>query len=241
MSPGQPTAKTNRSTLIPKWPLIGSGNGTGSYTATSADQNPGVVYDGYVTSSDLEQMKSAIRGANAHGAGNIAIFSTQNIQIGSATVRGGDFDDSVATGAYFANMRAAALYAGGVALDVPPSYYIARPLRYQHYVAQVVRWRRAQHIRVSLTVSPHADGCRFDDAFMENTKKLVTDLRRSHAMPTQWVVERYDPKNCGNDLADDSTPESLNAIALYLASLPDTGPPGSRPAGSNGITDAFLQ
>lgn len=104
-----------------------------------------------------------------------------------------------------------------------------------------MQWGLAQHIRVSLVVSPHVSGCGFDNAFLENTKKLVADLRSSRAMPTQWVVERYDAGSCGNDIADNSTPESLNAIALYPASLPDTGPPGSRPAGSNGITDASLQ
>lgn len=221
--------------------LTGVGDGTGTYTAAAADRHPSIVYSGYVTSADLEQMKSAIRVANAHGARNVAIFSTQNAQISSAAVRGDDFDDPVATGAYFSNVRAAALYAGGVALDVPPSYYAARPLPYRHYVAQLVHWGLTQHIRVSLVVSPHASGCGFDKALLENTKKLVADLRSARAMPTQWVVERYDTKSCGNDIADDSEPESLNATALYLASLPDTAPPGSRAAGSNGITDASLQ
>lgn len=220
----------------------GTAGGNGTYTVSVAQTVPSETMAG----SDLAAMELAIADANAAGAKNVAIFFTPN-------GGGEDLDDPFASAPYWANVRAAALRGGGIALDVPPSYAIARGQAYQAMVAQMIKWGVSQGIRVALVVSPFAttqdaagnsSGCGRDPAFLENTAVLLTILKRNAAWPTQWGVEAYGAPDthCGteNDIATDLTPESLNEVALFLASAAETSPPGITPA-PNGIPDAGLQ
>ena len=126
------------------------GAGTGSYTATSVDVSPGTVYGCYMTAADLSATEAAMAAAVPLGARNVAMFSTPNC--GTE-----DLVDPFATSAYWANVRAAALYGGAIALDVPPSYAIlARPPSYLAMVVQMLRWANSQGIRSSLVLSPYA-------------------------------------------------------------------------------------
>ena len=222
--------------------LTNSGDGTGSYTAGSGDASPGTVYTGYTSASDLATMETAINAAIGAGARNVAIFMSPN-------GGGEDLVDPFATAPYWANVRAAALYGGGIALDVPPNYFLQRTAPYQAMIAQMVKWAVAQGLRVSLTVSPYAvaadsagntGGCGYDPTMLEATMQLVAYLKAAGAMPTQWIVEAYGlvsttpPCGTENDIATDATAESLNAVALYLARTTVTALPGTVPPGAPG-------
>ncbi len=226
--------------------ITNSGDGSGSYTAAAGEAHPGQAYEGFATPADLARMKAAIQAANGAGARNVAIFMTPN---------GGkeDLDDPFATGGFWANLRAAARFGGGIALDVPPNYYLARGGAYQAMIVQMIRWANGNGLRSSLTVSPYAlrpdsagnvGGCGFDPAFAEATQTLVANVTAAGALPTQWVVENYGLAGpaCGtaNDVASDAAPESLNAVALYLARAGAVHPPGTTPAGANGVREAGL-
>ena len=203
--------------------VTGSGDGSGSYTASSSDRQPGRSYAGFTSASDLATMELAIAAARRAGAVNVAIFMTPN-------GGGEDLDDQFVTGGYWANIRAAALQGGGIALDVPPTYWVQRGALYRALVAQMIKWANAQHIRSSLTVSPYAakpdhngnlGGCGYDAAFFDNTKLLFAALRDAQALPSQWVVERYGlaAAHCGteNDIETEITPNSLNGVTLFLS------------------------
>ena len=134
--------------------ITGDGDGSGTYVATADDKFPGKTYPAYLSDVNLVSLKSSIDAAGAAGAKNVAVFMTPN---------GGkeDLDDPFATSDYWANVRAAALYGGGMALDTPPSYFYGRsgtitgPGLYGPMIVQMIKWCNQNHIRSSLTLSPH--------------------------------------------------------------------------------------
>ena len=203
--------------------LTNSGDGTGVYQASNGEAQAGHAYGGYTTEADLAVMKQVICDAARHDALSAAIVMTPN---GGAE----DLDDGFENAKFWANARAAALFGGGIGLDVPPTYWTLRDPSYGHLVAQMIAWATKQGIRSSLIVSPYAEkpdasgqrgGCGYDPLFAESTALLATALKAAHALPTQWVVENYganDPAcKLGNDIVIDAGPESLNAVALSLA------------------------
>ena len=223
--------------------ITGSGDGSGSYTAVTGDASPGAVYTGYTSAADLATMKTAIDAAMAAGAKNVAIFMTPN-------GGGEDLADPFATGAYWANVRAAALYGGGIALDCPPTYWVLRGGPYQSIVAQMIAWANTNGLRSSLTVSPyaqnpdnagHSGNMGFDPVFMSNLQLMSLYLQDFGAMPSQWVVENYGEAGTGNDVEQDGQPNSLNAAALYLArTLNPTKAAIKAPAAAGGVADQGL-
>ena len=229
--------------------LTNSGSGTGTYTAGPGDVAPGTVYPDYFTAADLAAVQAAVLAANSHGARSVAPFITPN---GSAS---DDLADPFATGAYWANVRAAALFAGGLGIDAPPSYFLARASNYGAMVIQMIQWGVAHGLRVSYVISPYAlsadiagnrGGCGYDPVFMENTRTVIGMLRAAAAFPTQFVIENYGlpGPGCGTEndwAANDNAAESLNAVALYIADTVPTAPTGTTPAGSSGIAEAGLE
>jgi hypothetical protein len=235
------------------------GGATGTYTATSSDKYPGTVYTGYYTSADIAPMETYGPIAAGYGAKNSAAFIfSPNGTFGPGYIDG---DDPFATSGYWANVRAFALYSGAMVLDVPPSYANYRGTQYVNLIEQMIIWGVQQHIRVTVLVSPYAaqpdshgntQGCGFDPYMMENTQSLFGQFHAAGAMPTSWVVLNYAQNNdpsclssnhvaTENDIApNDTTPESLNVIALYLARVTQPAPAGTAPSQYNGIADAGL-
>ena len=214
--------------------LTNSGDGTGSYQSAAGEAEPGHVYGGYASAADLAVMEQQTCSAVRHGARSVAIIMTPN---------GGDEDlaDGFAAAAFWANARAAALFGGGIGLDVPPTYWALRGAGYQAQVARMVAWANASGIRSSLIVSPYAEkpdaaghtgGCGYDPAFVQNTGHLVAGLTQAGALPTQWVVEDYGAAgpSCGtgNDVAAGDS-ESLDAAALFLAGAAPVSRPAAMP------------
>ena len=114
--------------------------GSGTYTATAADASPGQTYGDYWTQGDVQQIESGIDGAIRAGAKNVAAYMTPNL--GTE-----DLVDPFATGAYWAPVRAIALYGGGLALDVPPSFWVERGPAYQAMIRQIVAWGCSLQVR----------------------------------------------------------------------------------------------
>ena len=208
--------------------------GPSRYTAGPGDARPGRVYTGHVSADGLVAIKAAIDAAAAAGGRNVAVFLTPN-------EGGEDLDDAFAAAPFWAPVREAALYGGGIGLDVPPSYWAARGPAYQAMVAAMVAWANARHIRSSLVVSPYAvrpdaagnsGACGYDPAFAMNTQHLAAALTLAAAKPSQWVVENYGlpGPGCGtsNDVEPGAPPGSLNAVALFLAQG-GTWPAGTAP------------
>ena len=190
---------------------------TSSYTAAASDAHPGAVYTGWFSPNDLASAQAGISAAFNAGARNVAIFLTPN----SA---GEDLDDQFAVAPYWNSVRTAALLGGGLALDVPPSYWWARGSAYQAIIVQMVKWATSNGLRMSFVVSPYATvadasgnqgGCGYDPQLMRNTRRLVMRLQAARAMPTQWVVETYCPAGTENNWNS----KSMRDVALFLSHI----------------------
>ena len=206
---------------------LASDDGMESYSSTAGETEPGHVYGDYVSAAGLARLERQICGAVRHGAHSVAVVMTPN-------GGGEDLADGFAASPFWANVRMAALFGGGIGLDVPPTYWVLRGAGYQAQVARMVAWANANGLRSSLIVSPYAEkpdaaghsgACGYDPAFMQNTRRLVADLANAGALPTQWAVENYGAAGpgCGseNDVAGPGVagdPGSLDTVALSLAS-----------------------
>ncbi len=227
--------------------LPGSQTGSGTYTAPPGAAKPGTSYAQFVTPSDLAAAEAAITAALAHGAHQVAVNDTPNSYAP-------DLDDPFATSGYWANVRALYAFGGAGALDVPPSYFVAREPAYRQTIIQQIRWLNAQGLGSYVLVSPFlyagADAAgntyasAYDPLFFEHLVQMVGVLKQAGALPTHWVVENYAPPSAvppATANAPDTTPEGLVAAALWLATAGRTAHAGTAPSGANGWTDAGQQ
>lgn len=130
--------------------------------------------------------------------------------------------------AFYDLTRFEALSGRGIALDSPPSFFLAGGSGpgYQRFVEQAIRWGDANGIRTTVLVSPYFD----QPTFAEDTKKLVAALLAHDAVPTEWAVDDYentDPSDA-NAMGPDTRPNTTTAVGLWLA---NHAPVYVRPAG----------
>ena len=129
----------------------------------------------------------------------------------------------VATSDAFANIRAAALYGGGIALDTPPEFVFnlaAGDPAYIPALEALLRWCTANGLRSSMILSPDG-GAGVDPNLLANTQKLVSMLQAAGAMPSQFIVENYSQTAATvGDYFSTSSANSLNAVTKWLATVP---------------------
>ncbi len=171
------------------------------YVPTEANVN---TYNDYIwTTQDLVNWESYVDNARALGYLNLAPMLSEFETV--------DFATSAAT----ANVRAAALYSGGIAFDMPSWFFLAREPAYQQSIEAEIRWATQNGLRSSITLSPESGG---DETFLADTEKVVAMLTAAGALPTQFVVK--DGGVTGSSpLYTTTDPNSLNNVANYLSSL----------------------
>lgn len=187
-----------------------------------AESHVNVNLDHEMTSSDLAAWDGYVDNCRKLGILNVApIYSDSNYSF--------DLTQPFATSPWYANVRAAAMYSGGLAFDTPPVYWLARTWDdYQQNVMEQIRWCNQNGLRSSLIVSPDGNPA-LDGGFAQALKAMLKTLEAENALPSQIVVENYGGH--ANDLADlaaagtlydadPSDPNALNAIALLTSSLP---------------------
>ena len=200
--------------------ITGSGDGSGTYTTSAAnrDRTIGTTYTGFVQASDLARIEAAIGVARATGARNAAVFFSPN-------GGGEDLVDPFASASFWANVRTTIAYGGGVALDTPPAYFLARGPRYQSMIGQMIAWAQGQGYRVCLVVSPYATtpdaagnaaGKGYDPQFLDETRQEINILRSHRAIPTNYGVEAY-ALNGTENLPVDKSGNGLIDVAKFLA------------------------
>lgn len=166
---------------------------------TFTDTN-GTVYSYFFTAADLTSFKSDVDLAIADGAKNLAPVIAPNAFDGTSA--GTDFS----TNGYWANLRQAALYAGGISIDAPPTFALWQGDDYISTIISEIKWGLANNIRVTLIISPYnvLSGalCGDDTEIWNNTSRFMDILVRNDAIPTSYVVETY----CG------STPMDSNPL-----------------------------
>ncbi len=174
----------------------------------ASEANVNVDYGEMWTTLDLQNWENYVDAERALGVMNVAPIWGDNQIAPFATA-----DEA-------ANIRAAALYGGGLSFDMPPEYVFQTAAVMPDYVAAMVseiKWANSEGLRTSIIVSPLAG---LDPAIMENTEKLIALLEADGAMPSQFIVENYMqvPAASGTYFSATSE-ESLNGVADYLAGL----------------------
>ena len=171
------------------------------YVPTEADVN---TYNDYIwTTQDLTNWEAYVDNARALGYLNLAPMLSEFETV--------DFATSAAT----ANVRAAALYSGGIAFDMPSWFFLAREPAYQQSIEAEIRWATQNGLRSSITLSPESGN---DETFLADTQQVVAMLTAAGALPTQFVVKDGGVTGSGV-LYSTTDPNSLNGVANYLSSL----------------------
>jgi hypothetical protein len=115
------------------------------------------------------------------------------------------------------DVKAKALYGGGITIDSPPNFFLKNPPGYQQFVEAELRWARSKGLQATAILSPNVSGKAFPDA----TKQMIQKLKQDDALPTFYIVENYrplpvDPKYV-NWVGPESNPYSIAAVARWVA------------------------
>ena len=171
------------------------------YTPTEADVNS---YNDYIwTQTDLVNWEAYVDNARALGILNLAPMLSEFETV--------DFTTSQAT----EYVRAAALYSGGIAFDMPSWFFLAREPAYQQSIEAEIKWATQNGLRSSITLSPESGD---DENFLADTQQVVAILAAAGALPTQFVVKDGGVTG-GSVIYSTSDPNSLNNVASWLSAL----------------------
>ncbi|WP_428390597.1 hypothetical protein [Lichenicoccus sp.] len=176
-----------------------------------SETNVNVDYTQLWTPLDLANWQAEVDALRGHGIMNVAPVWSDN-----------ELSD-VATSDAFANIRAAALYGGGIALDTPPEFVFnlaAGDPAYIPALEALIKWCTANGLRSSMILSPDG-GAGVDPNLLANTQKLVAMLQAAGAMPSQFIVENYSQTAATvGDYFSTTSANALNAVAKWLATVP---------------------
>ena len=120
--------------------------------------------------------------------------------------------DSFITDPQYSEIRDAALLGGGLCIDSPPGYFFLRGSAYQNFVYQEIQWAQANHLKVTVIISPYNDNANF----MYDAKAFVRLLQWNNATPSDWVVEDYNASDT-DGIGSDTDPNSVAGVALWVA------------------------
>jgi hypothetical protein len=91
------------------------------------------------------------------------------------------------------DLRAAALYGGGIALDAPPAFYLhglPSPVQvhaYQVFAQAQLEWAAKNKITAFFIVSPFFDA----SSFLRDAQAEYDSIAAAGTLPTAWVIESY--------------------------------------------------
>lgn len=218
--------------------LYNAGAGNSSYTDTTNSK----TYSCYATTDDLTTIKSSVNAMFAVGAKNYAVVSSPNC--GTE-----DFSQPFATGDFWVNVRAMALYGGGITMDTAPGLFFNHQntsqtgdsnvsTAYPDMIAQMIRWGNQQGLRTTVILPTNAQTGtdQFDDNYLNAAMTEIDYLRANDAIPSEFVVEQYSTTDNGSNAPwGDYVAGSLNRLARYLLGVktPDGG--GTAPQAAGGL------
>ena len=164
------------------------------------------------TTNDLQAWEGYVDNCRSVGILNVAPIMGDN----SYTA---DLTQPFATSSWYANLRAAALYSGGLAFDLPPDYWFGRTFdNYQQNIIEQIRWCDQMGLRSDLIIGSTPQNGQPDTAYLSQTMRLLDTLQAADALPSQVVVENYvDPIQPNFYDANPADVNSMNAVALAVA------------------------
>ncbi|WP_419727948.1 baseplate J/gp47 family protein [Lichenicola sp.] len=173
------------------------------YVPTEADVD---TANNYIwTAQDLTNWEGYVNSARAAGILNLAPMMSEYEAVNFATSEATQY------------IRAAALYSGGIAYDLPPSFVFDREPAFLQSVEEEIQWANQNGLRSSITLSP-ADGN--DTQFLVQTQQLIADLQAANAMPSQIVVKNNGgAAGTSTVMYSTTSTDSLNGVANWLSGL----------------------
>lgn len=123
-----------------------------------------------------------------------------------------------------ADFQALIAAAGGLVLDTPPSFALAREPAYREWVADAIRWTNGRGLKTVVILSPHDAGAHWG----EDTAQYVRYVDGQHAMPAAFVCENYAgsaPASYPNRVGADALPSSVVGVCDLMRDsiLPSLG------------------
>jgi hypothetical protein len=133
---------------------------------------------------------------------------------------------------YWNEVRLAATYGGGLALDAPPAFYFSLPdetqrRAYQKFTQDAISWASDNRLWVNSLVSPYFDY----PNFLANAEKEYANLLAAKTLPSNWTILNYEvcgdpfPNPCirgkspafGAPVGDEGTPNTVASVTLWFA------------------------
>ncbi len=164
------------------------------------------------TATDVASWKGYVDNARSVGILNVAPLE-------SGALPQEDPTQPFATSAFYAGFRTAALYGGGLEIELPSYYWFRLTPSEQQTVIEEIRWCNADGIRSSILVNNQTDFAGDPDPnFATDTVTMLRQLQAEGALPSQVVLENDNTTAIGS-FYDTSVTDlnSLNAVALDLA------------------------
>lgn len=192
------------------------------------EANVNLSSDDAWTANDLLAWKGYVDNARAEGILNVApVWSANGLDV--------DYSGDFATSAYFANVREAALYGGGLSFDSPPWFFNdftkawfpnfnEAADTYVRFIEQQIKWATSEGLRTSMIISPNdtdsgqSSSQVWDHNLLAATKTMVARLQADGAMPSQFIVENYSGTT-GSNTFSATQADSLNSVALFLSTV----------------------
>lgn len=144
---------------------------------------------------------------------SIAPFATPSGEDDAANPIDGEHPFTT-TDSFWGALASACVYGGGIAIDIPANNFLTLGNGWPQFLESQIRWGNSVGIRTSVVLSPT------DNDFQAEVQQVVARLVADNAIPSQWCVENYTPAAGTTTIAlpdaSDSTPNTLNAAALWL-------------------------
>lgn len=126
------------------------------------------------------QWRAYVDAGRAHGVKIIAPVFSPN----TGGWKQGNFANPI-----WNDIKAKALYGGGLTIDAPPYFFFWYAPAYRRFVEDEVRWAKANHLMSTWIISPDSSG----PHFLSDTQKLLKRLKADRATPASFIVENYLP------------------------------------------------
>lgn len=194
-------------------------SGTDSYSSVFTDQGlvPAETYvavntGSYWTQADVVAWEGYVTEARSVGVLNVAPLESNVLSLE-------DPGQPFATSTFYSGVRQAALYGGGLEIQLPSSgVFTMSPSEWQTVVEEI-RWCSDNGLRSALLVENESALITSSDPnFAPDTMTLIEQLGAEGALPSQVVLENDSASQNGSYYDTSPTDENaLNAVALQVA------------------------
>ena len=147
-----------------------------------------------------------------------------------AWLMGGTGPNPFASGSFFADVQAMALYGGGITVDTPPQQFFHNipagtdGLGQEHYQAIAegeIAWANSNQLHSIWIISPSTSGTNYNTISQQLVRALESNPTGSQQyIPSEYVVENYGTTASienNNPIGSETQPNSELGVALWLA------------------------